>query len=132
MSADQVTLPLEFIRSRNLSLRLTETEQTIAQMIRRRNSDNPIPVNLIAFNVGMGERAVRNIVRDLVMEHGLPIGSLSAANKPGFYWIDNPEELKRASERHIHFGIQNIVRGHRLMKRNKSELVGQLEAALEE
>ena len=76
-------------------------------------------------------QAVLYMVRDLVVEHGLPIASRCACDKPGFYWISDPEELKRAADRHVSFGIVNIVRGRRLWKYNKDEILGQLEAALD-
>lgn len=132
MTGGQVNMPLNEIRSRNPNLTLSEMEQLIATMIRRHRREGPIPAGLISFNTGLPDRAVRNIIRDLVVEHGLPIGSVCANDKPGFYWITNPEELKRAADRHICFGITNIVRGYRLLRRNRDELIGQLEAALDE
>ena len=119
------------VHSRNPNLELSEMEQRVAAAIRRRRGDDPVAAAEIVAVTGLTDRAVRNIVRDLVIEHGLPIGSCCACDKPGFFWISDPAELKRAADRHVSFGIVNIVRGRRLYKYNKDELIGQLEAALE-
>ena len=127
----QLDMPLGEIRSRNPHLTLSEMEQRGAAVIHRHDGTDPIAAADIVVVTGLTDRAVRNMVRDLVIEHGLPIGSYCASDKPGFYWISDPAELKRAADRHVQFGIVNIVRGRRLYRYNKDELIGQLEAALE-
>lgn len=127
----QLDIPLVEVRSRNPHLELSKMGQRVAAVIRRHDGDDPVAAAEIVAVTGLTDRAVRNLVRDLVMEHGLPIGSCCACDKPGFYWISDQTELKRAADRHVSFGIVNIVRGRRLYKYNKDELIGQLEAALD-
>lgn len=131
MTLAQIDMPLAEVRSRNPHLELSEMEQRVAAAIRRRDGADPVAAAEIVAITGLTDRAVRNIVRDLVIEHGLPIGSCCACDKPGFFWISDPAELRRAADRHVRFGIVNIIRGRRLYKYNKDELIGQLEAALE-
>lgn len=111
-------------------LSLSEKERDIAQVIRRRRSDNPVQVAVLTEVAGLGERAVRNIVRDLVMAHGMPIGSIFATDKPGFYWIEDHKELEEAAQRQIHLGVSILRRGYALRRKNIDRLVGQLEADL--
>ena len=130
MTDQQMTIPTGEVKSRNPNVALSHVERQIAESIHRRDVDSPVPASVLSMTVGLHERAVRNIVRDLVIEHGMPIGSVSAANKPGFYWIADPEELQRAADRHIRFVVSNIRRAQSLLKLNRDELVGQIAAEL--
>ena len=129
--AEQIDIPLSTIKSRNPALKLSEMEQRVAAIIRRRGREDPVAAADIVAMTGIADRSVRNIVRDLVIEHGLPIGSQCASDKNGFYWISDAMELKAAADRHVRFGIMNIVRGRRLFRYHRDELIGQLEAALD-
>ncbi len=145
MTPDQLDIPINVlsrcdqealvrlakVQSRNPNLELSEMEQRVAAAIRRHDGTDPVAAADIVAVTGLSDRAVRNIVRDLVIEHGLPIGSCCACDRPGFFWISDPEELKKAADRHVRFGIVNILRGRRLYRYNKDELIGQVEAALE-
>ncbi len=111
-------------------LRLSEKERDIAVVIQHRRRDYPVQVKVLTEVTGLGERAVRNIVRDLVMEHGLPIGSVFAVDKPGFYWITDHQELQEAAQRQIHLGVSILRRGYALFGKNIDRLVGQVEADL--
>ena len=111
-------------------LSLSEKERDIAEMIRRRRCDDPVQVALLTEATGLGDRAVRNIVRDLVMAHGMPIGSVFAVDKPGFYWIEDHKELEEAAQRQIHLGVSILRRGYALMGKNIDRLAGQVEADL--
>jgi len=46
---------------------------------------------------GLGDRTVRDIIRRLVIHHGVPIVGVRSGSKPGYYIATDQDELARAS-----------------------------------
>lgn len=122
----------DVLRSRNPRAALNKMELLAAILIRRHRKNNPAPVALVIERTGMSNRGARNMIRDLVVHHYLPIGSSSAGDHPGYYWISDPQELEAAAQSLISRGVSTIVRGSKLLNMNKAQIVGQIEAALED
>jgi hypothetical protein len=83
-----------------------------------------VPVNVIALLTNLPERRVRRIVRGLIDEHGVCIGS-STAPPAGYFLINNPEEIEAAYRRLRHRGISILARAARLRDISVVDVFGQ-------
>ena len=90
----------------------------------RAGKDSAIKADTIAWQTGLPEVKVREIVSRLVRVRGKLIGS-STGNPPGFYVITDAEELKKHIGSLRHRGIMCLVRAAALSKTSIEEIFKQ-------
>ena len=87
----------------------------------RSGRNNAISVKALAAETGMGSVEIRQTVRDLIMEHGILIGS-AVGNPPGYFIPETAEEATTATRSLLHRGIMILARVAR-MRKSSLELV---------
>jgi len=93
----------------------------------------PILTRCVQIRLGesISEVKIREIVRTLIVEHGMPIGS-ATNHPPGYYIITDAKELKEAI-RSLKGRIYKLsIRAKRLEDYDRRNFVGQLELELPE
>jgi hypothetical protein len=92
--------------------------------------DFALPVDEVASRTGLERRVVEHIVKHLIEEHGLPIGS-ATGDPHGYFWITTAEE-QASSERQLENRIKSIARRlARLRKNTPHAILLQLSLDLE-
>ena len=89
---------------------LTSDERTILSLLGY-GADNTRPTAYLAKMMGLSDRAVRKVIRDLVIDHGVPI--------VGYYTATDQDELIRATE-----PLKNEIK--QLALRNRALLFAQI------
>jgi len=102
---------------------LAPDEQAVYSLLRT-GRDNAISVKDITAETGMSDVAVRQIVRHLIMEHGILIGS-SVSDPPGYYIPESIDEAVAATRSLRHGGIMILMRAARLQKSSVRLVFGQ-------
>ena len=75
--------------------RLTSDERTILSLLGY-GADNTRPTAYLSSMTSLSQRAVRKVIRDLVIAHGVPIVGERTGSKRGYYLATNSEERTRA------------------------------------
>lgn len=110
--------------------RLSAEEFEIKSVLRRhRGKKQAIRVDVLAAIVRMPNVKVREIVRALIVTHGVPIGS-SVAPPSGYYWIADREETEENYQKLRHRGISVLQRAACLRKIGLRELLRELQTEL--
>jgi len=120
---------LYHVQSKHPKLELDKFEYQLAQTILQHAKDSPVQVKTLVEMTGLLDPVVRSIVSDLVVIHGLPIGSRAGNKNPGYYWVETDSDLEKAAESLRRRGIRVLIRAQKLKKYNFNDLVGQLKAA---
>ncbi|GER92668.1 hypothetical protein A45J_0386 [hot springs metagenome] len=102
---------------------LTHEESHILRLIQRGRA-NALSVRLLASMTGLKDVEVRQIVRHLIMEHGVLIAS-SVSKPVGFYIAETPEEIAEATRSLRHRGIMILMRAAKLQKISLEEIFNQ-------
>ena len=74
---------------------LTSDERTILSLLGY-GADNTRPTAYLSSMTSLSQRAVRKVIRDLVIAHGVPIVGERTGSKRGYYLATNSEERTRA------------------------------------
>ena len=98
--------------------RLTSDEQTILSLLGY-GADNTRPTAYLASMTDLSQRAVRKVIRDLVIDHGVPIVGVRSGLKPGYYIATDQDELARASG-----PLKNEIK--QLARRNRALIFAQI------
>ncbi|MDZ4042895.1 MAG: hypothetical protein U1D96_05295 [Eubacteriales bacterium] len=111
---------------------MTPEEDRIAKIIfKHRGRSNPVQVTVLSYKTGIDQRKVREIVKGLIEDHLLPIGSTSS--KPaGYYVITDPRELRLVRRSLIRRAVSILNRAKAYDRGGwVSEMAGQLTMRLE-
>jgi hypothetical protein len=81
-------------------------------------------VRYLASMVGVPETRLRELVRHLIDDHGACIGSRTGS-PPGYYVIEDPDEIEEVYRSLRHRGISILMRAARLKKTSLAEVFGQ-------
>jgi len=103
--------------------RMTNEESLVFSLILR-GRQNARSVDLLAELTGIQRRHVEKIVRRLIAEHNMFIGS-SCGRPSGYYLITDAAEIDQVYESLRHRGIQILMRAAKLKKLSLSEVFGQ-------
>jgi len=87
--------------------------------------DQAIAVRALALQTGLGEKRVREVVRELIIRHGEPIGS-TPGSPPGYYILRSQDEINRAYQSLLDRGKAIIFRASRLRQFSVDEVLGQI------
>jgi hypothetical protein len=107
----------------NIGFDLTREEQAILACIHK-GKQNAWQVRSLAGATGLKHVEVRQIVRHLIMDHGVLIAS-SMGNPAGFYIPETAEEVAEATRSLRHRGIMILVRAAKLQKLSLEEIFHQ-------
>lgn len=102
---------------------LTSEELTVLSLLGR-GRRNARSVRYLASMAAVPEVRLREVVRQLIDEHGVCIGS-STGSPPGYYLIESPEEIDAVYRSLRHRGISILMRAARLKKISLVEVFGQ-------
>jgi len=109
---------------------LTSYEFEIKHVLRRHQGKaQAIRVDVLAAIVKMPSVKVRETVRELIVTHGIPIGS-SVAQPSGYYWIVDREETEENYQKLRHRGIAILQRAACLRRMRLRELLRELQTEL--
>jgi biotin operon repressor len=97
-----------------LDARFSSEEAGIMKLLRS-GRNNAISVKALAAETGMGGVEIRQTIRDLIMEHGILIGS-SVGDPPGYFIPETAEEAITATRSLRHRGIMILVRAAKLQR----------------
>ncbi len=97
---------------------LTSDERTILSLLGY-GADNTRPTAYLASMTDLSKRAVRKVIRDLVIDHGVPIVGVRNGAKTGYYIATDQDELIRATE-----PLKNEIK--QLALRNRALLFAQI------
>lgn len=75
---------------------LTSDERTVLSLLGY-GADNTRPTAYLANMTPLSNRAVRKVIRELVIAHGVPIVGVRNGAKTGYYIATNQDELTQAS-----------------------------------
>lgn len=75
---------------------LTSDERTILSLLGY-GADNTRPTAYLASMTELSQRAVRKVIRDLVIKYSIPIVGERTGSRRGYYIATNRDELARAS-----------------------------------
>lgn len=92
-----------------------------------------IPMADLAAQVGLGTRTLQSVVKHLVEDHHLPIGSSTggADGVHGYYRVASPDDLERTVRQLDHRIISTARRKARLVQSTAARVLGQLTMDLE-
>ena len=76
---------------------LTSNERTVLSLLGY-GADNTRPTAYLASMTDLSKRSVRKVIRDLVIDHGVPIVGVRNGAKTGYYIATDQDELIRATE----------------------------------
>lgn len=97
----------------------------------RSGRNNAVSVKALEGATGMGDVEIRQIIRRLIMEHGLLIGS-SVSDPPGYYIPETAEEAITATKSLRHRGIMILMRAAKLQRCSVELVFNQARLELEE
>ena len=112
-------------------LDLTEEEWAVWSVLRsHRGQGGAIKKVQLARLCGLPEREMRNVIKDLIQTHHLPIGSTS---KPpyGYFIIETPDEAAEVCEREYRRALSVLYKIKCLRNISARELAGQIKIDLE-
>ncbi|HPL62950.1 MAG TPA: hypothetical protein PK587_04200 [Syntrophales bacterium] len=92
----------------------TREEEAVYSLLRT-GRNNAILVRKIAAETGMSGVAVRKIIRRLIMEHCILIGS-AVSDPPGYFIPETPDEAIAATKTLRHRGIMILMRAAKLQR----------------
>ena len=75
---------------------LTTEERMVADFIRDRRRANPIPLKELVVRTSFSERAVKLIVGELIVKHGMKIGASRELPRAGYYLCTNASDVECA------------------------------------
>lgn len=102
---------------------MTNEERTVFRLLRSGRA-SALSVKAIEIETGLDGKSVRKIVRDLIMEHGILIGS-SVGDPPGYYLPETPDEAITATKTLRHRGVAILARAARLQRCSIELVFGQ-------
>lgn len=104
-----------------------EQRQVFALIESRKGKANALPVAAITRATGIADRRARDVVKSLVEEHHIPIGSCTA----GFYIAETEEEILEVYHTFLSWAFSVLNRA-KAFKRNArlDEILGQLKLEL--
>ena len=109
---------------------LSPEEFEVKHVLRRhQGKEQAIRVDVLAAIVKMPSVKVRETVRELIVTHGIPIGS-SVAQPAGYYWIVDREETEENYQKLRHRGISVLQRAACLRRIGLKELLRELQTEL--
>lgn len=73
--------------------RLSPLEAAMLRVILPHRRSAPVPVPRAAELAGTTEREAQEVVKRLIEDHGIPIGSSSSSRAPGWYLCADADEL---------------------------------------
>ncbi len=73
---------------------LTSDERTILSLLGY-GADNTRPTAYLAKMTGLSDRAIRKVIRDLVIDHGVPIVGVRNGAKTGYYIVSDRTTQER-------------------------------------
>jgi len=115
-------------RERMHDLFLTEEEYRVLAVLKRcRGKKQAIGKRELAKVLGMDERVVRRVIKALIEEHGIPVGSDYAR---GYFIVSAPEEVEETYETLKHHALSILKRAAVLKRISLKRLLGQLEVEL--
>lgn len=110
---------------------LSWEEQKVSRLIRCHvGRDKAISVRDLALKTGLEEKRVREVVRELIIRHGEPIGS-TPGSPPGYYILSSQDEINRAYKSLVDRGKAIIFRASRLRQFSVDEVLGQIKLEFE-
>ena len=105
---------------------LSFEEEKVSRLIKCHvGRDQAIAVRALALQTGLDEKRVREVVRELIIRHGEPIGS-TPGNPPGYYILSSQDEINRAYQSLLDRGKAIIFRASRLRQFSVDEVLGQI------
>lgn len=107
-----------------------EARVVLRELVDHRGRAEAVPVPEIADITGLSPRRCQQVVKSLIEDHGIPIGSSSSAGRPGWYLCDTADELAANREALIRRAKSILVRA-RAFRPSKSALTRQLVGQLE-
>lgn len=112
---------------------MNQQEQIVSKVINgARGRSHAVQVREISLRTGIDERKVREIVKDLVERHYLPIGSTSG-HPGGYYVITDPGELRQVRSSLVRRAVSILNRAKTYDRAGwVHELAGQLALRLEQ
>jgi len=105
---------------------LSFEEEKVSRLIKSHvGRDQAIAVRALALQTGLDEKRVREVVRELIIRHGEPIGS-TPGSPPGYYILRSQDEINRAYQSLLDRGKAIIFRASRLRQFSVDEVLGQI------
>lgn len=72
---------------------LSHDQGVVLSVLRgRQGRDQAISVHDVAIRAGLSSRRTQEVVKELVEDHGVPIGSTSSSTRPGWYLVVSEDE----------------------------------------
>lgn len=93
---------------------LSSDEEALYGLLRH-GRDNAVSVKALEAATGMAGVEIRKIIRRLIMDHGLLIGS-SVNSPPGYYIPETADEAITATKSLRHRGIMILMRAAKLQR----------------
>lgn len=111
---------------------MTAEKRHIANIIAGcRGRSKAVQARHIGYKVGLPERKVREIIKELVEQHHLPIGS-TPANPGGYYIITDSKELRQVRRSLVRRAVSILNRAKAYDRAGwVAEMAGQLSLKLE-
>jgi len=110
---------------------LSFEEEKVSRLIKCHvGRDQAIAVRALALQTGLAAKRVREVVRELIIRHGEPIGS-TPGNPPGYYILSSQDEINRAYQSLLDRGKAIIFRASRLRQFSVDEVLGQIKFEFE-
>jgi len=107
---------------------LTEEEFSVFAVLRRRKGkERAIGKKELAKILGMDERMVRRVIKALIEEHGVPVGSDYVR---GYFIVAAPEEVEETYQTLKNHALSILKRAAVLKRISLKRLLGQLEVEL--
>jgi hypothetical protein len=105
-------------------IEMTDLEKDLVELIgARRGAGNAIPrADLCAILDNIGERKIRQAIKHLVVEHGIPI----ASGMTGYYTPVTADEVWRACEYYHSYAMSCLTVESRLKRCSLPEILEQL------
>lgn len=105
---------------------MTPLEEALADRLQQcQGRARALTAELLARELDVSDRLLRQTIEALVEVYGLPIGS-SVGSPPGYYWITTAEEIEATCRNLRARAMACLVREARLRKMHLEELLGQL------
>jgi len=101
----------------------TEEGLVLSKILHHKGKQNSVSRMELSLLTGLDDRTIRQAIKDLIEEHGQPIGSNYAG---GYYMIADREELKKTYETLRGHALSILKRAAKLRKISLPELLGQL------
>jgi len=98
-------------------------------LVRHQGKAQAIQVDVLAAITGIENTRVREIVRALIVTHGMPIGS-SVSPPAGYYWMVDRAEIEENYRKLRHRGISILYRAACLKRIGLKELLRQIQIEL--